>query len=171
MELRRRVGVGPRAGHLAVLLRAPEHLAGQPEAHLPIEHILRAVRPVLLREAGEEEVALRVRVRVVQAAGPRPEQPVLPAAGRRVAKAAAAEQEVPGGVKGRPGVGADMRGVRPERGSCRGGRCRPGVGAGALRRERRALARGCLSPPGGRRRTLPCRGKCPGSRVSTTGTA
>ena len=51
VELRRRVGVGPRAGHLAVLLRAPEHLAGQPEAHLPVEHILRAVRPVLLWEA------------------------------------------------------------------------------------------------------------------------
>ncbi|KAK2490963.1 hypothetical protein MC885_013240 [Smutsia gigantea] len=64
-RLRRRIGVGPRAGHLAILLRAPEHLSGQPEAHLPVEHILRAVRPVLLRQTGEEEVALRVRVRVV----------------------------------------------------------------------------------------------------------
>lgn len=94
------------------------------------------MRPVLLREAGEEEVALRVRVRVVQAASSWPEQPVLPASGRRVSEAAATKQKVPGGVEGRPGVGADVRGVGPE--GCGSGSSRSGarVGARALRRER-----------------------------------
>ena len=40
VELSRRVRVGPRAGHLTVLLRSPEHFAREPEAHLPVEHIL-----------------------------------------------------------------------------------------------------------------------------------
>lgn len=40
VELSRRVRVGPRAGHLAILLRSPEYFARQPKAHLPVEHIL-----------------------------------------------------------------------------------------------------------------------------------
>lgn len=135
VQLRRRVGVSPGAGDLAVLLGAGEHLPGQPQPHLPVEDVLRGVRAVLLVDAGEQEVALSVRVRVVQAAGRRPEDAVLPAARRRLPEAAAAKQEVPGGVEGRPRVRADVRGVRPQRGR--------GV-AGRLRGERRALPRGQL---------------------------
>lgn len=116
VQLSRRVRVSPRAGDLAVLIRPGKHFSRQAQAHLPVEDVLGGMGAVLVVNAREEKVALSVRVWVVQTAGRRAEDAVLSAGRRRIPEASAAKQEVPGGVEGCPGVGADVSGVRPQGG-------------------------------------------------------
>lgn len=126
------VGVGPRTGHLVVLVRAPEHFPGQSEAHLAVEHIGGSVGAVLVVDPGEQNVALSVCVGVMQGSRRGAKNSVLAARRRGFSKAAAAKQKVPGGVERGASIGRDMS-VRTQR--------RSGV-TRRLTAERRALSRG-----------------------------
>lgn len=132
VELCGRVGVGPRTGHLMVLVRASEHFPGQPEAHLAVEHIGRSVGAVLVVDAGEQNVALSVCVGVMQGSRRGAKNSVLAARRRGFSKAAAAKQKVPGRVERGASIGRDMS-VRPQ--------SRSGISR-RLTAERRALSRG-----------------------------
>lgn len=103
-----RVGVGPRTGHLVILVRAPEHFPGQSEAHLAVEHIGGSVGTVLVVDPGEQNVALTVCVGVMQGSRRGAKNSVLAARRRGFSKAAAAKQKVPGRVKRGASIGRDM---------------------------------------------------------------
>lgn len=127
-----RVGVGPRTGHLVILVRAPEHFPGQSEAHLAVEHIGGSVGAVLVVDPGEQNVALSVCVGVMQGSRRGAKNSVLAARRRGFSKAAAAKQKVPGRVERRASIGRDMS-VRTQ--------SRSGI-TRRLTAERRALSRG-----------------------------
>lgn len=90
------------------------------------------MRPVLVVDPGEQDVALSVCVGVMEGSRRGAENAVLAAGRRGFSEAAAAKEKVPGGVERRARVRGDVGGVSPQ--------SRGGV-TGRLGAEGRALAR------------------------------
>lgn len=113
VQLARRIVVGPRARHVAVLVGPTVHVSGEAQSHLPVHHVGGRVARRLLVEPREEQVprGLGVSVRPRETSRGGREQAVLRAGGGGVSEAPISEKKVPCGVEGGGGVGADVRGV------------------------------------------------------------